>query len=165
VSLPELVMWATVLGVGIPSAWRNPTAGALVVAWFAGQAAYLATGDSLPLDFYLFPDLLVLAVIFSKQEACNLAPYRNAWHQLKCVLLERSVADRIVVLIFPLMWLLYCLPMPDWHKWWALYFLALAQFFAAGTEAFNSHRRDADAADQPETLGDLLVAYRNRGYG
>ena len=63
------------------------------------------------------------------------------------------------------MWALYCLPMPDWHKWWALYFLVLAQFFAAGTEAFNSHRRDADAADPPETLGDLLVAYRNRGYG
>lgn len=162
---PELVIWATVLAVGIPSAWRNPTAAALVMAWFAGQAIYLITGNNLPVEYYIFPDVVVLAVIMAKREWCNLRPYRSTWHQLSCVLLERSPADRFVMVIFGVMWLAYIARIDDYTKWWLLYYLVVAQFFAAGTEAFNSYRRDAEAADQPGNPGDLLVAYRGRGYG
>lgn len=167
-TLPEIVMWTVVAVVGVPSMWRNPTAAALVLAWLAGQGIYLVTGDNLPVEYYVFPDAVVIAVIASKFEWCNLAPYRGLWHQLSCLLLERSPADRIVLAIFPLMWLLYLSPLDPFHTWYALWGLVLAQFVAAGIEAFQSYRRGADAADQPDEPGALLIAYRGgrtRGYG
>jgi hypothetical protein len=167
VTIPELVMWATVLFVGIPSAWRNPTAAALVMAWFAGQAFYLVTGNNLPTEFYPFTDIFVLAVIFSKPEICNLAPYRSVPHQMICIVLERSHADRIVMLIFPLMWLAYAADIGEFSRWYALWGLCLVQFAAAGIEAFHSRRRYADADDRPDEPGALLIAYQGatRGYG
>lgn len=161
--IPALIMWAVVFAVGVPSAWRNPTAAALVVAKIAGWGIYKITGDNLPVEYYLFPDIFVLAVIFAKQEFCNQRPYRNTWHQLKCVLLERSPADRIVMLLFVLCWFVYIADMHPFHQWWSLWGITIAQFFAAWAESFNSYRRDADAADcPPEDSGTLLVAYGGR---
>src|SRR5687767_9264066 len=106
----SVLLWTIVAVVGVPSAWRNPTAAALVLAKIAGWAWHRVTGDNLPFDFYVCADVFVLAVIFAKVEAYDLRPYRGTWHQLKCILLERSVPDRIVMLIFPLMWALYVAP-------------------------------------------------------
>ena len=82
-STPAVIMWAIVLLVGVPAAWRNPTAAALVLCWIAGEAIVAITGNSLPVEYYLYPDLFVLAMIFAKREAYNLRPYRGTWHQLK----------------------------------------------------------------------------------
>jgi hypothetical protein len=164
-TIPELVMWATVLFVGIPSAWRNPTAAALVMAWFAGQAFYLVTGNNLPVELYLMPDILVLAVIFSKPEACDLRPYRGTLHQLRCMVLERSPADRVILAIFVVMWAIYPAAIHPFYKWYLLLALCITQFLAAGIEALSSHGRDADVADQPDPPGFLLVAYRSGAYG
>jgi hypothetical protein len=154
-------MWMAVFAVGV-SFFKggNLTAGALVMAWIAGQIVYLITGDNLPVEFYLYPDVFVLAVIFAKPEWCNLRPYTSAWHQLKCIVLERSPADRIVMLIFPLMWVIYGAQISDFHRWWSLYFLCLVQLLAAGWESIILYRRDAEAADarQPDNTGTLLVA-------
>jgi hypothetical protein len=112
---------------------------------------------------------------------------------LKCILLERSPADRIVVLIFPLMWALYAAPIHDYYRWWSLYWLVIAQFIAAGWEGyakliqwvkakqqrrnpiidrhlvvipFPLQRRGADAVRKtPETSGALLTAIGGGGGG
>lgn len=158
-TIPELVIWAVVLAVGIPSAWRNPTAFALVLCFIASKALYLITGESLALEYYLFPDIMVIAVVMSKPEHCNLAPYRSTLHQLKCLLLERSPADRIVLMIFPVMWALYVADISAFSKWYALWGLSIAQFIAAGVESFLTHRREAEAAASPPGQGSLLVAH------
>lgn len=145
-STPALIMWAVVFAVGVPSAWRNPTAAALVLAKIAGWAIYKITGDNLPVEYYLFPDIFVIAVIMAKY--------------------ERSVPDRIVLLIFPIMWCLYLAPLHPFYVWWSLYYLVLAQFFAAGWESFSTYRRGHRAAsDKPENTGTLLVVYGSGGYG
>lgn len=134
-TLPEACMLAIVVAVGLPAARWNATAAALVVAWCAGEAVYLATGNSLPVEIYLYPDIFVLAVIMAKQEYCNLRPYRSTLHQLKCVVLERSPCDRVIMLMFPLAWALYAADIHAYYKWWALYLIVVVQFIAAGIEA------------------------------
>lgn len=158
---PEIVIWAVVLAVSVSFLkGGNLTAGALVMAWIFGQVVYLITGNDLPVEYYAYPDIFVIAVIFAKPEWCNLRPYRSAWHQLQCIILERSPADRIVLLIFPVMWVLYAAAVHPFYKWWSLYFLCIAQLLAAGWESFILYRRDADAVvRKPETPGTLLVAY------
>lgn len=158
-TLPELILWGVVLVVGVPSAWRNPTAAALVLCFIAAKAIYLITGDSLAVEYYLFPDIMVIAVIMSKLEHCNLAPYRSTLHQLSCLLLERSPADRVVLLIFPICWAIYVADISAFSKWYALWGLSLAQFLAAGVEALLSYHRDADAVASPPDQGSLLVAH------
>lgn len=187
-SYPQLVMWLVVLCIGIPSAWKNPTAAALVIAWLVGRAVYLITGDNLAIEFYAFPDVFVLAMIMAKREYCNGQPYRSLCHQLACVLLERSPADRAVMLLFPVMWVLYVAPIHDYYRWWALYAATLLQFLFASAEsleifwrqramrksvppiidrhlvAIPFQRRDAEAVrTTPDYSGAMLIA--RRGYG
>lgn len=189
-SAPLLVMWLVVFAIGVPSAWRNPTAAALVIAWLAGQAVFYITGDNLPVQFYAFPDVFVLAMIMAKQEYCNRRPYRSVLHQLSCVLLERSPADRAVMLVFPAVWLIYVAPMHDYHRWWLLWSLTILQFLFASAESLeifwrqramsksvppiiDRHlvvipfkRRDAEAVrTTPVHSGAMLIANGVRGYG
>ena len=162
----ELVLLAVVAVVGIPSAWRNPTAAALVLAWIVSKIIYLTTGNGLAVEYYLIPDIAVIATIFCKQEHCNLAPYGGDWHQLKCIFLERSPQDRVVLAIFPAMWVLYVAPLHPFYVWHGLWLGAIVQFLAAGAESVSLYRREADAVNSlPEHPGDLLIAYRGRGYG
>lgn len=157
---PEIVILAVVVYVGLGTSLLNPTSAALTLAWIAGQIYYWWTGDSVPTEFYLYPDIFVLAVIMAKREDCNLSPYRSEWHRLACLLLERSPADRIVMMIFPVMWVIYVLPIHDYYKFWSLYYLVLAQFFAAGHEGIARYVRGADADDHDDSgrSGPLLFA-------
>lgn len=149
-STAQQIMWLVTFAAGISFLiGKNPTAGALVLAKLAGWAIYRITGDNLPVEYYLYPDIFVLAIIFAKPEICNFAPYQSTWHQLKCILLERSYADRVVMLIFPLMWALYVADLHAYYKWWALYYLVIVQFLAAGWESFanlRAARRKASAS-------------------
>jgi hypothetical protein len=162
-------MWTVVAVAGLFASWLNPTAAALVISWLAGTVVYWITGNNLPIEFYLYPDIFVIAVIFAKREGCNLRPYRSTWHQLACVLLERSPMDRVVMLVFPVMWVIYGLSIPVYNKWYCLWALVLVQFAAAIYEAFVVYTRNADAVDETDTghSGPLMFATggaRGRGY-
>lgn len=148
-SLPETVFYAVVLCVGVPAMVKNVTAVGLVFAWLAGQLAWLATGDNLPLNTYVLADLAVVALICCKPEVRSCFPYRNSWHQLCALWIERGNWDRAILLIFGAMWAVYLLPLSDYHKWWSLWWLALAQFVLAGGEAYQTWRRDR-AANAPD---------------
>jgi hypothetical protein len=156
-ALPNIIMWAIVLAVGVPSAWRNPTAGALVLCWVVSEGIYAFTGNGLAVEYYIFPDVFVLAIIFAKPEACDLAPYADWRHQLKCFLLERSVPDRIVMLIFPVMWCVYVSGIDPYYQWWSLWGLAIIQFFAAGWEGFSKIYRSRAVSETPDrSSGDVF---------
>lgn len=167
-SLPHLIMWAVVVCVGLPAAFRNPTALALTLSWLAGETTWLITGNSFPLSVYFMADIAVVAVIMAKPEACNSQPYQNTVHQLKCLLLERSVADRVVMLIFPIMWCIYTVPIHPYYAWFALWLLTIAQFLAAGVEAFLKFRRARAAVvarDIPRSGLEYALAWRLAGHG
>jgi hypothetical protein len=176
-------MMGVVALVGLPSAlildvrhrkvyWRNPTAAALVLSWAFGFLIYLKTGNGLALKFYFMADIAVIAAIYiCKHEERNLRPYRNAWHQLQCFLLERSLWDRIVLCIFPLAWIAYIANIDAYYRYWTLWVLAVAQFLAAGGEALHSwiDGRKANASispPEPPSSGLELCAVRGiGGYG
>jgi len=162
----EIILAAVVLLIGVPSARRNPTAAALVGAWFVTKVIYLVTGDSLPVQFFVFPDIGVITIILCKPEYQPCEEYRSIWHQLWCILAERSPSDRVVMLIFPIEWGIYVSTLGAVSVWWLLWGLSILQFLAAGAEPLAEylHRRDADAAETPGP-GAMLVAYPGGGYG
>ena len=169
-SWPEVLIHAVVLLVGFPAATRNATAAALCLSWLFGQSIWWITGDNLPLRYYLLADLTVLAVIYMKTPARDLFPYRSFSHQLAAFWLERSMSDRIVLGIFPIMWALYALPVSEYHRWWGLYWLCIAQFIAAAHEALQPYfaARKANAGKQPDSPSARLEyawAGSFRGYG
>lgn len=118
--------------------WRNPTAIAMVGV-FAFFRLTWADGIVLPLKYYVMADILVLMAIACKTESCDLSPYGGFWHRVRCKFLERSHWDQIVVAIFPLVWIAYVANISPTVQWWALWFLALMQLFAAGGEALDDH--------------------------
>jgi hypothetical protein len=149
-SLPHIIMWAIVLVVGVPSAWRNPTAGALVLCWVVSEGVYSLTGNGLATEFFLFPDFVVIAVIAMKPEVCNFRPYISAWHQAKCLLLERSVPDRIVLLLFPVAWYFYAADIAPYYQWWALWWISVVQYLVAGFEGFSKIYRSRVTSGTPD---------------
>lgn len=136
-SWPELVILGVVLLVGVPAAFRNPTAAALVASWAFGEAVWLITGDNLPLKAYVIADITVLAVIICKPCLFR-GPYRDWLHQLRCIFDERTIWDQIIVASFPIMWGLYIAAVGDKFKWYALWALAIVQLLASGGEALQS---------------------------
>lgn len=160
-------MAAVVAVVGIPSAWKNPTAAALVLAWVFSQALYYFTGNGLAIKFYTFPDIVILAVIFAKPEYCNQGMYRSTLHQLWCVVAERSPSDRMVMLIFPIIWWAYVADISAYACWWILWGATVLQFLFASTESIEKFNRRAEAAsDTSEPSDDVYrrLAW-SRGYG
>lgn len=165
-TLPHLVLWITVLGVALPCALRNATSGALAAAYLLVEGlAYI--GHPLPIEYFILPDIAVLAAIFAKPERYPCEEYHGAVHQLWCLVSERSIADRFIMCSYPFVWLTYAADISDYTKYWALWWIAIAQFCAASAEAMfdQVHRRDADAANSPPPpRGSLLVAYQAGGW-
>lgn len=176
-------MYAVVAGVGIPAAFRNVTALAMVIAWLSVELAYQVTGDTLQYSF--MADIAVVAVIYAKTN-------QRAMHgrnQLRRLITDLTLCDRWIVAIFLLgVWPAYVIQFDPWWKWHALWALVIAQFVLAGGEAlattiarrkakpetpiidrhlvvipFPVQRRGADAVRKPPT-GDLLIA-KARGHG
>lgn len=83
---------------------------ALVLSWMAAQAVYLATGESVPVWFYIPADLLVIGALL-------------VWHS--------SRIDWLILSLFPLQWSAYFWTDPV-QQWWVLWGLALCQFILAG---------------------------------
>lgn len=166
-SLPHMILWAVVLAVAAPASFRNPTAGALALCYMISECIYLLTGKGLAVDYYIFPDTFVLAVIFAKPAACSFQPYRSTFHQFKCIVLERSTQDRIVMLAFPAMWAIYISDLHPFYQWWGLWALSIVQFLAAGWEGFSKiYRSRAVSETLDPSSGDVFrrLAW-SRGYG
>lgn len=178
-------MYAVVAGVGIPAAFRNVTALAMVIAWLSVELVYQLTGDSLPLKFSFMADIAVVAVIYAKTNSDYAAK-----HRLLRMVTDLTICDRWIVAIFLLgAWPAYVLQLDPWLKWHLLWALAIAQFILAGGEAvasflasrrkartdtpiidrhltvipFPVQRRVADAVRKPSS-DDLLIA-KARGHG
>lgn len=167
-SWQTVLMYAVVAGIGFPAAFRNSTAAALTIAWLAGEIIAIRTGNSLPTSFYFMADIAVIAVIMTKPEACNFLPYRSAWHQLKCLLIERSVPDRIVLLLYGFCWIIYAVPPHPYYTWRLLWAITITQFLAAGVEAFLKFRRARAAVvaqDAPRSGLKYALAWRLAGHG
>lgn len=130
-------MWAVVLAVGLSSAWRNPTAFALVFAWLTAEAVSLATGDSLPLATSFKVDVAVIAVILAKaivSEGCRSYPSLRA--QLKCGWQALTACDRLIIGLYLFgAWPIYVSTLHPYYVWWSLWAITIVQFLLAGTEA------------------------------
>lgn len=165
-STPQIILWIVAFVVGFPAAFRNPTAFALVLCFLFSEGLCAYTGNGLATEYFLLPDFFVIAVIFAKTEACNLKPYINTWHKLKCIVLERSIPDRIVMLTFAAMWWVYAEPHGHF-QWMALFYLALVQFAAAGWEGLSKIYRSCVTSGTPDyPSGDVFRRLVwSRGYG
>ena len=163
----EIILLGVVAVVGLPSAWKNPTAAALCLSWIFCKVLYLATGDGLAVEYYLLPDIFVLAIIFAKPDYHHYDLCGGDWHQLKCLWLERSPADRAVMSLFPIVWLTYVAAISPFLQWQMLWGAAILQFLFASAESLEAlhSRRGADAAHRLPHKGDLLVAYPGGGSG
>lgn len=139
-SWPHIAIYLIVIGIGLPAALRNPTAGALVAAWALGEATWLLTGNSLPLNVYFMADIAVLAVMCVKaimKEGSRTYPTMKA--QLAAFWRALTLWDKLIAggYIFAA-WPVYVIAMHDYYRWWALYWIVVAQILLAGCEAIQS---------------------------
>lgn len=157
-----IVMYAVVVGLGIPAAFRNPTALAMVIAWLCVEFVYQLTGNPLPLQFSFMADVTVIAAIYAKTTNRSGAKhYSSLGEQTRCMITDLTPCDRWVLAIFLVMWPLYVLLIDPWWKWHLLWGLAITQFLFASAEAFKSFRRDLKSRADPPSSG-LALAGANR---
>jgi hypothetical protein len=139
-SWPHVLIYVVVIGIGLPSAVRNPVAAALVGNWAIGEFSWMVSGDNLPLTIYFMADVAVIAVICAKatwREGCR--TYPSFREQIRCFGRALTLWDRWLVASYIFVaWPIYVLTIDPWHKWWVLYWLVVAQFLMAGGEAVQS---------------------------
>lgn len=180
-----IAMYAVVAGIGVPAAFRNVTALAMVIAWLLVELAYQITGDSLPLRFSIMADIAVIASIYAKTiHRVGTKTYPTVKEQLRCLVVDLTRWDRGIVAIFLLgAWPAYALSIDPFWKWYLLWGLCIAQFLLAGGEALASFlkakreaknlpplidrhlkvipfpvkRRRAEAVRKPSCMDDLLI--------
>jgi hypothetical protein len=152
-TVAEILMLALASGAGLIGLSRlNATGVALAVQYFAVRGYFWASGAEVPLRWQFLADLTVLAVIYCKRPARDCFPYRGLAHQLCALWIERSLWDRIVIACFLGMWAAYSLPLSPYHLWWSLFWLASAQYAAAGIEGLDAYltARTAKAGKSPD---------------
>lgn len=149
--IPDTTMWLAVIAAGGFSAFRNPTAAALVLAWMANTAVSVRTDDPLPLWFYPYSDIAAIAIITCNGDCLD----------------DLTLADRTVLIFYPVCWLFYVSGIHDYYLYWALWAITLTQFLAVGWEAIPSIRRTRAVSDTPDNPpGDQFqFAWAVRGYG
>lgn len=159
-SLAAIIMYSTVAVVGLPAAFRNPTAAALVLSWLVGEVTWMATGNNLPLSVYFMCDVAVIAVIYAKMiRSCGAKVYSSMREQLRCFVTDLTKADRWIVALFLLgAWPLYVLEIHPYYKWYLLWFIAIAQFLLAGAEAALTLRHNVKARASPDPPDSFALA-------
>lgn len=165
-SWPAIVMWLVIACVGVPSAWRNSSALALLLSWLMGETAWLMTGDSLPLSVYFMADVAVIAIIYAKAiRHAGVKTYYDTRRQLAGLVSDLTVFDRWIVAIFLLgAWPLYLLDLDPRSKWFLLWGLTIAQFLLACAEAIQMLRLESRAQPEPCSGDGLAFAGRIGGY-
>jgi hypothetical protein len=164
---PGQILCAVVLLIGVPSALRNPTAAALVGAWAVTKAIYLFTGNGLATDFYVFPDIAVIAIIYAKAIVrAGPKDYPTITAQLRSLATDLTVWDRLIVGLFLLgAWPIYVSTLHPYYQWWALFYIAILQFMLAGAESARSCLRSFRARSASHSRSDgLAFAGRTGGY-
>jgi hypothetical protein len=161
------VLLLLVAAATIPAAMRNFTALALVASYAVYQSGWLLTQRAFDPLLCVVIDATVIAAIYCKDPAHDCWPYRDWRHQLGSAWLEKSLWDRIVIAVFPLMWAAYFLPLPAYLEWHSLYWLTMAQFVAANGEALHLlHNRSAKSGEtRPDITGMRFIALGGGGYG
>lgn len=162
----ELIYAAVVVFIGLPAALRNWTAAALVLSYAFMQGSWYGFHLAYPVSVSVLADVTVIMMIYAKQPACDLYPYRSRREQLAAFWLERSFWDRLIIAMFPVGWVFYLSSSP----WWPLYWVSLAQLLAAALEAFEKYRstrtaKRASAPDHPSSGFLYAPGRENRGYG
>lgn len=139
-SWPHIAIYLVVFGIGLPAAFRNPTALALMLNWAIGEFSWLVTGDALPLKVYFMADVAVITAIFAKATLREgPATYPNLGVQLRAFWRSMTMWDRLVAGGFILAaWPLYAFNMDARAKWFALWAILICQFLAAGAESLQS---------------------------
>jgi hypothetical protein len=137
---PHVLIYVVVIGIGLPSAVRNPVAAALVGNWAIGEFSWMVSGDNLPLTIYFMADIAVIATICIKatwREGCR--TYPTLGEQIACFWRSLTIWDRWLMASYIFaVWPLYVLQISPWLKWWALYWLLITQFLMAGGESIQS---------------------------
>ncbi len=164
----EAIYFAAVIAVGMTQALRrNATAIALVATWLVCRVIYEKAGHC-PLQAQIISDMIVIAAMFVKEDWVNYA-YRNGWHQLACMWTERTPWDRVILALFPVMWLNYFPILSTTPQCWTLWGIGLIQLGLAGHEAFHQWRKtraNSSLADAPEhPSGTLFAPVRGEAYG
>jgi hypothetical protein len=122
----------------------------LAFAYFATQGWYLIAGFGFDAGEMFMIDIFTIALVFCKATArCPDVEFRTASHHLRCMIAALTPCDRIVLGIFPLVWIVYVLTISDFARWWLLYALSMAQFVATGAEAYTEWRK-AKASSEPD---------------
>jgi hypothetical protein len=142
------------LAVAVVSAlaWRwNATAAALAFSYFAVQLWWLLAGNGMDAGELFMIDLFTAALIFCKAIArCEETEFKNAWHQFRCFARSPTVADRAILAVFPVMWIIYVLTISEYSRWWLLYVLAMGQFLLALGEAYAERRKAKAPIPEPD---------------
>ncbi len=153
-SLAELIYIAAIVLIGGPASFRvagwsgfvpalrvrNPVAFAMVATWFACRLLYWGTGQGMVPEVMAVSDMFVIAAMFVKDD-WRCCPYRNRWHQIACLWLERTPWDRGILALFPVAWWLYTPVLPPLVQYWVLWGIGLAQLALAGLEGLHSWQR------------------------
>lgn len=160
-SWPAILIYAVVAFVGLPAAFRNPTAAALVLAWLVAECVWLLTGDNLPISTYFMADVAVITMIYAKTiRRVGVKNYPTIRMQLKCLILDLTNCDRWVVGLFLLgAWPAYILSADPYYKWWWLYAVTITQFILAGAEAIQSFRHNVNERAAYDPPGLALAGY------
>lgn len=161
---PDVILWLIVVAVGFPAMRWNPTAIALVLSFVASKAIYFTTGQNIAPEYYPFIDFFVITVILCRAEPCT----HDRW-SLWCLILERSPADKLVMLSFLPVWFFYVAKVSFSTQWFALWLLAIVQFLAAGGESLYKYRRASKAASAvpgtPSSGDEFRLEWGKAGYG
>lgn len=120
------LIWAVAFGPLLFTAIRiNRSAAVLFAAWLAAEAI----SAKLPIREYMVLDPIAIALIV-----------RWRWSALDTIR-ATPFGDRLILGVYPAMWLAYALPLTQTAQWWALWWLALAQMaIAVAWPAFAANR-------------------------
>lgn len=162
-------MYLVIALVGLPAAFRNPTAFALVVAWLVPEILYRFTEDNLPLKIYFIADITIIGVICTKatiKEGCRTYPTIKL--QLKCAWEAITSWDCWIAASYIFMvWPVYVSYLHPYYKWWVLWTLVVLQILLAGGEALTHTlgERKRRVMSHPPGGHGLLYAARIRSNG
>jgi hypothetical protein len=112
---------------------------------------------------YFITDLAVFVTILTKPDAEDCWPYIGLRTQFSALWRERCKWDKIVVVVFLIMWSLYVIDIPENYRYWSLWALAIVQFLAAGDEAVSVYVKRRKAADKPTLPGVYKLGLAGHG--
>jgi hypothetical protein len=156
-SLPGLVMFAAVMAALAVARW-NMTAFALAMAYLVVQLWWLAD-EEIGVGALFMVDIAVVTLVFAKAAAkCDERLHRCGAHTTLC--------DRAILALFLFgTWPAYVANVSEYNRWWALWWIALAQLLCAIHEGFREWRRAKALSNKPgaPSPGSLRAAWAGGG--